>query len=363
MSCEFRGFGPSYAPEPPTVVLFDDAIKEAEAKEAAFVANGYKVPKQGPFEPILYGLPITVKESFDVTGTPTTWGFVQWAMDPPAQADSTPVIVLRGSGAIITGKTNVPMSLMAWESTNNVAGRCLNPHNVELSPGGSSGGEGAVVGSGASYLGAGTDIAGSIRLPSTVCGCYGLKPSSGRFILTGSRVMIAGAPGPAAVPPVQGPLGKSVEDLELYTRAFTQPGMLRFDASIIDLPYREVKLPAKLKLGYFSDNGACFPAPPVQAMMDDTVSKLRAAGHELVEFKPHDVFNMFKLAFRFFDAYYGHLMKVIGPKSETGDPWISAIEADLNKYIDMPENDPKFDMPMSVNWDNYIQVIARSLNS
>jgi amidase len=252
--------------------------------------------------------------------------------------------------------------LMAWESTNWVAGRCLNPHNVQLSPGGSSGGEGAVVGSAASYLGIGSDIAGSIRLPSTVCGAYGLKPSGSRFVFTGSDYIVAGAPGGAAIPAVQGPLGRSVEDLELYTRVMCQPGITRFDASIIEIPYREVKLPAKLKLGYFSDNGACLPAPPVQAMIDDAVAKLKAAGHELVEYKPHDALGLHKLAFRFFDAYYGNLFKVIGPKSKIGDPFISAIAPDLDPLVGFNENDAKINMPMSELWDNFIQrEIARHI--
>lgn len=245
------------------------------------------------------------------------------------------------------------MSLMAWEGHNNLVGRALNPHNTLLATGGSSSGEGAALGSFSSYLGAATDIAGSIRLPATVCGAYGLKPSGQRFPFSGSRVLAFGSPSESAVPPVHGPVARSVADLELYAKAFINPAFVKYDHNVLPIPWREVTLPQKLKIGYFVDNGACLPAPPVRRMMAESIEKLKAAGHELIPFTPVDVMGMFETCFAFFDAWYGDLFQVIGPN--TGDPFISAIAPDLDPRAGLALTDPKVNLPMNKNWELYVK--------
>ncbi|KAI9021326.1 amidase signature domain-containing protein [Hyaloraphidium curvatum] len=337
-----------------TEILFEEAIRDAEEKERAFVANGYKVPEPASpngLKPLIYGLPVSIKDEHDLAGTRTTWGFVEWALDPPREADGDVCAILRASGAVFFCKTNIPTALMTWESTNNVWGRALNPHNLDIAPGGSSGGEGAVVGSGASFLGSGTDIGGSIRMPASLCGAYGLKPSCKRFAYTGSRVVTSGYPPGDAVPPVHGPLGKSVEDLELYTRVFTQPETLRYDPNVTPMPFTPVKLPAKLKFAYFWDNGYIAACPPVAAAVLETVEKLRKAGHEVVEFKigEGEMKAIADCVFAFYGGYKKELLKIIGPKSKLQDPIIPA----LSNYEDLaalPDDDPSLDPPISKLW-------------
>lgn len=130
------------------------------------------------FDQPLFGVPMTVKESFDVAGLPTTWGHPAYR-DTPAPADSLLVRRLKAAGAVIIGKTNVPVDLTDWQSFNPVYGRTVNPHNPERSPGGSSGGSAAAVASGMVPCDYGTDIGGSVRVPAHFCGIWGHKTTWG----------------------------------------------------------------------------------------------------------------------------------------------------------------------------------------
>jgi amidase len=120
----------------------------------------------------LHGVPMTVKESFDIAGLPTTWGNPLWK-DNVAAGNAVVVERLLAAGAVIYGKTNVPLFLMDSQSFNEVYGTTNNPWDTARGPGGSSGGEGAALAAGLSALGAGSDIAGSLRNPAHYCGVYG----------------------------------------------------------------------------------------------------------------------------------------------------------------------------------------------
>ncbi len=126
----------------------------------------------------LHGLPMTVKESFNVAGLPTTWGNPLWK-DNIAADDAVVVERLLRAGAVIYGKTNVPLMLMDSQSYNDIYGTTNNPWDTSRGPGGSSGGEAAALAAGLGALGAGSDIAGSLRNPAHYCGIYGHKPSWG----------------------------------------------------------------------------------------------------------------------------------------------------------------------------------------
>lgn len=126
----------------------------------------------------LFGVPMTIKESFDVAGLPTTWGHPAFK-DQPAPRDSLLVKRLKAAGAVIIGKTNVPVDLTDWQSFNPVYGRTSNPHDPARSPGGSSGGSAAAVASGIVPCDYGTDIGGSVRVPAHFCGIWGHKTTWG----------------------------------------------------------------------------------------------------------------------------------------------------------------------------------------
>lgn len=150
------------------VPSFEAACAQAKAMD--------RTPRQ--LNQPLYGVPMTIKESFDVAGLPTTFGHAEYR-DTIAPHDALLVKRLKAAGAIIIGKTNVPVDLTDWQSFNPVYGRTLNPHNADRSPGGSSGGSAAAVASGMVACDYGTDIGGSVRVPAHFCGVWGHKTTWG----------------------------------------------------------------------------------------------------------------------------------------------------------------------------------------
>ncbi|MEQ1753008.1 MAG: amidase family protein [Micropepsaceae bacterium] len=158
----------------------------------------------------LLGVPMTVKESNDVAGLPTTWGLVSFK-DVAVKQDSVPVARLKSAGAVVLGKTNAPVALADWQAVNPIYGRTVNPHDHKRTPGGSSGGAAAALASGMIPLELGSDIGGSIRVPAHMCGVFGHKPTYGIVPLKGH-----GFPGTDTIDvplAVVGPLARSVEDL------------------------------------------------------------------------------------------------------------------------------------------------------
>lgn len=164
----------------------------------------------GDYQP-LFGVPMTVKESFDLTGQPTTWG-LEHARNNIAKSDAAVVQRLKRAGAVIVGKTNVPPELADWQSNNPVYGRTNNPHGHDRSPGGSSGGAAAAVASGIVPCEFGSDIGGSIRVPAHYCGIWGHKPTFNIISLEGH--VYPGTDIPRAALSVCGPLARSADDLE-----------------------------------------------------------------------------------------------------------------------------------------------------
>lgn len=159
----------------------------------------------------LFGVPMTVKESFNLTGLPTTWGH-EAQRNSAAHEDALAVQRLTAAGAVVFGKTNVPVDLADWQSFNPVYGATSNPWNLAHTPGGSSGGGAAAMAAGFSALELGSDIGGSIRVPAHYCGVFGHKPSWGLCSGRGqSLVPIAGMTDIAVI----GPLARSATDLSL----------------------------------------------------------------------------------------------------------------------------------------------------
>src|SRR5499426_2660988 len=161
----------------------------------------------------LRGLPITLKESFNVTGLRTTCGVSGWK-DFVSKHDAPTWAWLRGAGAVLLGKTNVPPMLQDWQSTNAIYGRTNNPWDLGRPPGGSSGGSAAAIAAGLSALEVGSDIGGSIRVPAVFCGVYGHRPSETLLPRSG-QFPFPPMPNSATVMGVQGPMARSAPDLEL----------------------------------------------------------------------------------------------------------------------------------------------------
>src|SRR5438477_632748 len=161
----------------------------------------------------LYGVPVTVKECFDVLGTASTAGLVGWASK--LQTDDAELVRrLRGAGAIVTAKTNVSQRLLYAESDNPLYGRTNNPWDLARTPGGSSGGEAALVAAFGSPLGLGTDFGGSIRVPAHFSGVCGLRATPGRLSMAGTadQVLFGNVP---TLPDSAGPIARTVADVKL----------------------------------------------------------------------------------------------------------------------------------------------------
>jgi amidase len=192
---------------------FDRAHEQAKAADAA-LARGERRP--------LLGVPMTVKESHNIAGLPTTWGLAPFKGWTPS-ADSTGAQRLKGAGAVILGKTNVPPSLGDWQSANPIYGRTNNPHDLARTPGGSSGGGAAALAAGMVPLEFGSDIGGSIRVPAHFCGVFGHKSSYGLIPTTGHAPPPIEAPGDAVQFGVVGPLARTAADLDLALGVLAGP--------------------------------------------------------------------------------------------------------------------------------------------
>ncbi|WP_290050115.1 amidase family protein [Amycolatopsis solani] len=239
----------------------------------AAAAAADRVATAGP----LHGVPITVKEAFDVAGLPTTWGEPAFA-GHIADRDAVVVERLRAAGAIVVGKTNAHHLLADFGQTANpVYGRTLNPRDRTRTPGGSSGGAAAALAAGLSFLDYGSDLAGSIRIPAAYCGVYGLKPTAGTVPLQGFQP--PGAPPPKReFPSAVGPLARSAADLRL---ALSVTGE-RLD------PSRRSRL-ADFRAGVVLDDPACPVTAEVGEVLSDAVDALARAGVEVREGWPDGV--------------------------------------------------------------------------
>lgn len=191
-----------------TAECFDEAVAAARESDERRKADPTSTR---PLE----GLPISLKDCFDQKGFDSTTG-IKARVGKPFAEDGLYCKVLRNAGAIPFVRTNVPPLLLSWETDNAVFGRTVNPWNTERGAGGSSGGEGALIAARGSPLGFGTDIGGSVRIPSALNGIYGIKPTSGRVSTSG--LSFQEAPGQTTILSSAGPMARSVDDLALAMR-------------------------------------------------------------------------------------------------------------------------------------------------
>uniref|UniRef100_A0A8D2M1I8 Amidase domain-containing protein n=1 Tax=Zonotrichia albicollis TaxID=44394 RepID=A0A8D2M1I8_ZONAL len=205
---------------------------------------------------LLYGIPVSIKDHIGHKGHLATCGLMQ-CLDTVMEEDSVLVKVLKKQGAIPFAMTNVPQSLFSYECSNPIFGQTLNPLNPQRSPGGSSGGEGALIAGGGSILGMGSDVGGSI--------------------LTGP------VNGILAVPCALGPMARDVDSLALCMKALLCQEMFQLDPSVPPIPFNEevYSSSAPLRVGYYDTDGY-FPLPPcMRRAVKETRSALQAAGHQV----------------------------------------------------------------------------------
>jgi len=224
----------------------------------------------------LHGLPMTVKDCFETRGLRTTAGAESLADHvPDATADS--VERLEEAGAVIFGKTNTPTFAMDWQTYNGLFGTTNNPWDLRRTPGGSSGGSAAAIAAGLAALELGSDIGGSIRIPSHCCGVFGHKPSWG---IVPQRGHIPGLPGSLIDTDlnVVGPLARSAEDLELALRVLAGPDPRAARAWRLALPAPRRAALSEYRVAAWLDDPVCRVDGEVRACHEQLVESLRKAG-------------------------------------------------------------------------------------
>lgn len=179
-------------------------------------------------------------------------------------------------GAVLYCKTNLPQTIMTGDSDNNVFGRTLNPNNTSLTAGGSTGGEGALIALRGSIIGVGTDVGGSIRVPSLADGIYGFRPSVGMIPHGGVRNVAN--PGTDGVRSSAGPMATSVRDCALFLETFMQAETWRYDSTVISVGWRGLPRKEKLRIGVVEDDGMYTPTPPMRRGLKKAVDSLRQSG-------------------------------------------------------------------------------------
>ncbi|KAM3619985.1 uncharacterized protein V6R79_016746 [Siganus canaliculatus] len=233
---------------------------------------------------LLYGVPVSIKENVEYKNYDSSCGVII-NLDKPVEEDSVLVQVLKRQGAIPFVKTNVPQGLLSYDCGNPIFGQTLNPHNLQKTPGGSSGGEGALIAGGGSLLGIGTDIGGSIRIPSSFCGICGFKPTSGRLSLKGIRPIYRGQ---KSVLSTCGPMARDVDSLALCMQALLCDHMFFLDPTVPPIPFKtEIYQSSKpLRIGYLENDGFCEPSPSMSRSVREVKALLEQAGHTLVAYSP-----------------------------------------------------------------------------
>lgn len=262
------------------VKRYDEARAEARTADLRRVRGELAGP--------LHGVPVTIKEAFDVVGTPATFGLRSRA-SRLAERDDLYVARLRAAGAIVLGKTNVPQVLFYNETDSPVYGRTNNPWNLARTPGGSSGGEAAIIAVGGSPLGLGSDIAGSLRLPAAYCGICSLRPTAGRLPDFADFGM---SHGQAAILSQAGPMARSVRDVAQALRVLNGSSGGGGAQRVGELP-RPLGNPddvdlAGLRVAYFADDGTLTPAPGVRRAVTEAAGMLAGRGAQVVEWRPPD---------------------------------------------------------------------------
>lgn len=290
-------------------------VRDFERARAAALAADAALAR-GDRRPLL-GVPMTVKESFNVAGLPTTWG-IPGTSGKLAASDAVAVSRLRSAGAVILGKTNVPTNLEDFQSVNPVYGWTRNPWNLERTPGGSSGGAAAALAAGLVALELGSDMAGSLRVPAHCCGVFAHKPSFGLVPMRGHT-----PPGVLEFPVrphsdigVAGPMARSAADLMLALEVLAGPDEPESIAYRLELPPARHSRLSEYKVLVLDDHPFLPLSDEVRDGLGRFVDKLRHAGCRVEQSSP-----------------------LLPDLSRTGDVFIRLLRALLGGYLPGTEYD------------------------
>ncbi|KAI0378565.1 amidase [Hypomontagnella monticulosa] len=267
---------------------FDQAINQAKKLDEYYDHHRKLI---GP----LHGIPITVKDQFHVKGMETTMGYVGWigtfegkkGTGKEGNLESEMISELIGLGAVIIAKTSLVTSLWSPETNNHISGYVWNPYNQLLSAGGSSGGEGALQALRGSSIGFGTDIGGSVSMPASYNGLFGIKPSFGRISF---KDVANSGPGQQIMPTVPGIIGHSVASLRLVFRSLMSTKPWKRDPYALPIPYRddierEIYKTPRLHFGFMEHDDIVRPHPPIARALRMVKEALEIGGHKIIQWK------------------------------------------------------------------------------
>lgn len=302
------------------ILLAEEARRAAREAEARMV--------RGERLSALDGVPVTVKDSFDIEGLATLCGS-RLREGHRAGRDSTAAARLRAAGAVILGKTNCPEFLMNYETDNHVTGRTNNPWDLERTPGGSSGGESAAIAAFCSAGGIGSDGGGSIRVPAHFCGIAGLKPTPGRVPATGHFPEIAH---PAGLLGVAGPMARTAEDVGVLFEVLA--GHDPQDPFSAPVPFRW-RSTGGVRIGWMEQAGDVPVEPPIQEAVRAAARSLETMGFPVEPFSFRILGRSTRLWSFFFKELPATAMKDIFAGNEARLHW-SGVEL-VQQAMDRPE--------------------------
>ncbi|KAF7309527.1 Amidase domain-containing protein [Mycena indigotica] len=304
-----------------TEIFIDQALARAKELDDYFQATGKTIG------------PLHLKDQIDVKGVELTMGYVGW-IGNVSKENSVCAQLLLDQGAVLYVRTNVPQALMFGESVNNVFGTTSNPFNRNLTCGGSSGGEGALIAMKGSPLGVGSDLGGSIRIPSAFQGLYGLRPSYNRIPYCGSTNSMEGQ---EAITSVLGPMTCSVDGLKVFMQAMADAKPWLSDPVALRLPWNDAAYlladhggdGARLCFALMWDDGVCRPMPPYIRALRETKAALEAAGHKGTRFSPSLVKPVSHVHIGLFNADGGHDIALA--RGLSGEPklgWSTVLDSE-----------------------------------
>jgi len=249
---------------------FEEARREADAADAARLRGE-------PLGP-LHGVPVTIKDQFDVANLPTTFGVARLA-DRRVERDGRMVAALREAGAIVLGKTNVPPALGAIETDNAMFGRTNNPWDLDRTPGGSSGGDAALVAAAGIPLSLGADLGGSLRVPAAWCGVCTLVPTIPRLPIDRAPIRT----GAGLVDAQAGPFARTTADVALAVRVMVEAIVARPTRSNPPVPWREPPEAgvAGLRIALLPEIDGFAPSPAIRRALVEAATALRSAGADV----------------------------------------------------------------------------------
>ncbi|TRM68714.1 general amidase [Schizophyllum amplum] len=306
-----------------TEIFPERALERARELDRIFHDTGKTI---GP----LHGLPVSVKDQVHIKGVETTMGWIS-RIGNISEKNAVSADILEEAGAVLYVKTNIPQTAMWSESFNHIFGRVKNPHNITLTGGGSSGGEGALIAMKGSPLGGGTDIGGSIRNPAGYNGLYGLRPTAGRIPFRG---IVTSFEGQDSVRIVHGPLSRSLDGVQLFMQTMIDARPWTRDPLCIRKPWETVDVLREhgggrepLCFAIMWDDGVVKPHPPVVRGLEKVRHALLAAGHKVIEWKPHRHQEMVTIVRKIYGA--GSFEEYNREASASGEPVLASMSPDV----------------------------------